>query len=212
MGSELEIRIKENDLILHPYGSVYWREQQALLIADLHFGKVDHFRRAGHAVPTAARDANYSRMDQLIHLYEPQHIYFLGDLFHSTRNHDWNRFAEWSLDQPNQTLIVGNHDRHFVRSLQPSNMKVVEKLVVNDFLLSHHPMDDARLFNICGHVHPSVVLRGRAGMKLKVSCFAQYRHQLILPAFGRFTGTHKIDPEACEHLYALTEEEVIRIR
>ena len=38
--------------------AVYWPEQQALLIADIHFGKAAAYRRLGQPVPHGTTDAN----------------------------------------------------------------------------------------------------------------------------------------------------------
>ena len=50
----MNVQINNNHLILHPSGAVYWEEKQTLLLADVHLGKVAHFRKNGISVPSKA--------------------------------------------------------------------------------------------------------------------------------------------------------------
>ena len=49
------IEIKNNRFTLHPSGGVYWIDKKTLLLADIHLGKVAHFRKNGIPVPRKAR-------------------------------------------------------------------------------------------------------------------------------------------------------------
>jgi len=49
------------DLLLLPQKAIYWQQQKALIVADVHFGKVGHFRKAGIAVPPPPATASTSR-------------------------------------------------------------------------------------------------------------------------------------------------------
>ncbi|UXH80373.1 ligase-associated DNA damage response endonuclease PdeM [Roseateles amylovorans] len=42
---------------------------------------------------------------------------------------------------------------------------------------------------LAGHLHPAVWLRGPAADRLRLPCFCKTADQLILPAFGAFTGS-----------------------
>ena len=84
----------------------------ALVIADLHFGKVNHFRRSGLPVPSAVNKKNAERLIDLVNSKKPQRTIFLGDLFHSHYNDDWevvgqivNNFSSCKFE-----LVRGNHD------------------------------------------------------------------------------------------------------
>ena len=59
------------------------------MIADLHFGKVNHFRKSGIAVPVQANMKNASLLIDAIDLLKPDRVIFLGDLFHSAYNQEW---------------------------------------------------------------------------------------------------------------------------
>ena len=62
------LEINANEFVLHPTGAVYWREKQTWLLADIHLGKVAHFRKNGIAVPRAAEGSFYQKIALLLSL------------------------------------------------------------------------------------------------------------------------------------------------
>ena len=66
-------------------------------------------------------------------------------------------------------------------------------------------------FVFCGHVHPGVKLKGAGLQQLKMPCFYQSRNQLILPAFGAFTGLHILTPKEGDCVYITSGKEVMEI-
>lgn len=208
----LEVNISGKQFSLHPTGAIWWEQEGILLIADPHFGKISDFRKNGLAVPSAVKGENYKKLDGLIEEYQPGHLIFLGDLFHHTRNREFEVFLKWSAKlKCKQTLVLGNHDRYIAKELAVGCLVVRDELIVQDMLLTHMPTQRTDLFNFCGHIHPSVVLHG-GGMSVKSRCFVQYDRQLILPAFGSFTGTQKVNINDCLHVYVNTSDEVIQVR
>ena len=63
----------------------------------------------------------------------------------------------------------------------------------------------------CGHLHPGVKLKGDGLQRLKLPCFYHTKNQLILPAFGAFTGLHILHPKEEDLIYVTTGKEVIEI-
>ena len=61
-----EIQILGQEFVLHPLGGLFWKEKSMLLISDVHLGKVSHFRKHGAAVPTAAIQANFDQLNEVI--------------------------------------------------------------------------------------------------------------------------------------------------
>ena len=209
----LEISIRGEKMELHPLGGLYLKNLNALLIADLHIGKIEHFRKEGLAVPKVAQQENFKNLNTLVETFAPKTIYLLGDLFHSSKNQEWESFSNW-LDQQSALveLIVGNHDTHDFKSLPHDKIEITHEREIGEFSLSHEPKEDSKKFNICGHVHPAVIIRGKGNFVAKSTCFAQFDNQLILPAFGVFTGTHKLDIRSCNHIYLNTPNEVIKFK
>lgn len=208
----LNIKIRKQDFVLHPLGAAYWPEQEILLVADVHLGKISHFRKHGSAVPVNAIRENFIRLDQIIRDFDPEHILFLGDLFHSSLNMEWEIFAQWIQSLDNQVhLIAGNHDIISPLRYQNLGIDIYSELKISEFLLTHHPVQDDHLFNICGHIHPGFKIRGGGRQLLKLPCFYRSPYQMILPAFGEFTGNYFMEPEEGDRIFAITGKEVIPV-
>lgn len=198
---------------LLPSKALFIPDQAALCIADPHFGKADHFRKAGIPVPNGTDATNYAQLERLLNSLPVQSVYFLGDLFHSDHNQAWETFSCWlsSYDQVDFWLIKGNHDILPNKAYQDAGLKVGESpFALPPFQLSHEPfqapLEEAT--NLCGHIHPAVKLRGGARQRLKLPCFYHTRNQLILPAFGQFTGTAFVEPVDGEDVYPVGEGQV----
>lgn len=165
-------------------------------------------------MPVEAAHENYTILQDLIVQYDPDIVYILGDLFHSKRNSDWDIFNEFLSEFPGTifTLILGNHDILSDEDYALSVLNVhKEPFLLNPFMLSHHPMNSPDLYNLCGHIHPSVSLRGRGRQRLKLPCFFFNDYQGIIPAFGNFTGTHTLKATKKDLVYAIAEGQVIKI-
>lgn len=208
----ISTEIKDQNFEFHPVGAAFWKEEQMLLISDVHLGKISHFRKYGSAVPFKAIGRNFQQLSQVVKQFQPERICFLGDLFHSFINSEWLLFEDWVKDQSAEIiLIAGNHDVISPLKYEELGVEVKEELTLKDFLLSHHPEERDDLYNICGHIHPGYRLIGRGRQVLKLPCFYKRQRQLILPAFGEFTGNYIVSPSAGEEIYAITKKEVILV-
>ncbi len=197
---------------LHPWGALYREEKGQLLVSDVHLGKISHFRKHGAAVPLQASGRNFRRLDDLIRTFQPQSIVFLGDLFHSHMNREWDFFTAWVKTCPAELVLVeGNHDILGYRPFEKIGIRVYPSLISEPFTYSHHPMQTFEGYNICGHIHPAVRLKGAGRQSLRVPCFHFRNRQLILPAFGAFTGSHIMEIEAGDAVYGLAEDCIIPI-
>ena len=63
-------------LTLLPEKAVWIESLRVLLLADLHFGKASHFRKAGIPIPEQVHDLDYIRIEKLIRKHNPAHTYF----------------------------------------------------------------------------------------------------------------------------------------
>lgn len=206
-----QVKINQNHFDLHPSGAIYWREKKTLMLADVHLGKVAHFRKNGIAVPRKVEGVFYEKMILLSSAFEITRILFLGDLFHSYQNSEWHLFCAWVKKQNSKlVLIEGNHDVIPASEFKQLGISVVSDLREDLFYFSHYPNDTEKDFVFCGHIHPGVKLKG-AGQQLKVPCFYHGPDQLILPAFGAFTGLHILTPKEGDRIYITTGKEVMEI-
>lgn len=183
-----------------------------LLISDVHLGKVAHFRKHGVAVPQKSALKNFEQLDNAVAYFNPKAIVFLGDLFHSRKNSEWDLFDQWTR-QTDATIILvaGNHDVIDARHYDDLEIAVFDEMRIGRFLLTHHPEDREGFFNFSGHVHPGIELRGMGRQSLKLPCFFKKPDQMILPAFGQFTGKYFLIPTEHDCVYAIAKDEVILI-
>ena len=208
----MKIEIGNNSFTLHASGAIFWKEKKILLISDVHLGKIAHFRKHGLAIPENAIVENFNRLDEVVALFHPKKIIFLGDLFHSKMNAEWNLFAYWVHKiQTEIVLVEGNHDIIDRKNYADLNIKIHSKLIIGDFLLTHHPNETERFFNFCGHIHPGIKLKDLGRQSMKLACFFRKDKQLILPAFGEFTGNYFMKPNENDQVYAIAMNEVIRV-
>jgi uncharacterized protein len=211
-------QLRWGNLTLHllPEKVIYVEELGSLLIADPHFGKAAHFRKAGIPVSEKLHIGDLMTIQKLIQIYKPEHLYFLGDLFHSDLNIAWNDleiFAEYH-PETNFHLIKGNHDILPALIYRSDIWNVHrESLVLGDMILSHEPMTDIPLgkINLCGHIHPGISLYGTGRQKLTLPCFFVSPNQIILPAFGRFTGLYTMKCGKNDNAYVIAEKKVIPV-
>lgn len=209
----ITIELHNNQFTMHPSGGIYWKETQSWLLADVHLGKVAHFRKNGIAVPRNAESSFYQKMKVLLPLFPVKRVLFLGDLFHSFQNNEWYLFDAWVRQQGFEMILIsGNHDVIPNWKFETLGLKVKTQLEEGAFFFSHFPDQQTEQFVFCGHVHPGVTLAGTGKQQLKLPCFFQSPNQLILPAFGAFTGLYILKPKAEDSIYVTTGKEVIEIK
>ncbi len=194
MTDHLPITLAGAELWLLGDKAIHWPAQQALLIADAHFGKAAAYRRLGQPVPHGTTETNLARLDALLARYPSRRIVFLGDFLHAPESHapatlaalaEWRR-AHATLEM---TLIRGNHDRRAGDPPAELGIEVVaEPLLLGPFALQHEPHPHPSHHVLAGHVHPVHQLRGRGRLSLRLPCFQIGERVSVLPAFGSFTG------------------------
>ncbi|MFN6947081.1 MAG: ligase-associated DNA damage response endonuclease PdeM [Cytophagaceae bacterium] len=162
-------------LLLLPEKALLWKEENILIIADLHLGKGSHFRKEGLNLSPGCHQNDLVRLKQLFELYKPGNVFFLGDLFHSSFNTEWLDFCDFISEFPGIqfTLVRGNHDILPDHCYSMANIEVKEDSVcLGPFELSHEPLESSgKRLNISGHIHPGIKLTGLAKQSLRLPCF-----------------------------------------
>jgi DNA ligase-associated metallophosphoesterase len=211
----VDVEIRGELLQLHGLKALFWPEQSMLLIADVHLGKAKHFRKNGIAVPEDILSVNLERIDQLILDFNPSRIIFMGDLFHSVYNEVWENLEDYIQHHSSISfeLILGNHDILDPKIYENSGLLIHQEcLVVGPFLLSHNAIEETGgLYNIYGHIHPCIYLSGLGGQSLRLPCFFFGDEYSILPAFGGFTGMHRISVSLKDQIFAIAEQKVMAV-
>ncbi|MDO1450924.1 ligase-associated DNA damage response endonuclease PdeM [Rhodocytophaga aerolata] len=205
----------EQTLVLLPEKAIIWKEKGILLVADVHLGKVNHFRKSGIAVPQTVAITDYPVLDRILNQYTIQEVVFLGDLFHSQANHACVEFSKWVLNYQHIrfTLVKGNHDILPKSFYDTATISLCMQSLLNPpFIFSHTPLTEpSPYYTLCGHIHPAVTLYGKGKQVLTLPCFYFGKSTGILPAFGSFTGKAIINPEPESRVFAIAGTVVKRI-
>ncbi|MEO8885616.1 MAG: ligase-associated DNA damage response endonuclease PdeM [Mucilaginibacter sp.] len=214
----LPFKLLNQDILLLPQRAIYWQQEKALIVADVHLGKVGHFRKAGIAVPRDMEQDDLAVLSDLVAEHHPEKIIFLGDFFHSDMNADWEWVRLWRQQFPQLhiLLIKGNHDIIDERHYSKLNILIYNEFIIGPFLMLHHPLTGAELqkakgYVFCGHIHPGISLVGRGRQALTLPCFAFGSGQAILPSFGKFTGRVAIRNSKTDKIFAVAKDKVIAI-
>lgn len=201
-----------NSFRMHFSGALFWEEKSMVLISDVHLGKVSHFRKYGAAVPQQAVQQNFDALNVVVDFFKPKTIVFMGDLFHSSINTEWLLFENWVHSNTSEIILVrGNHDIIAPLNYENLNINVVPEIILEPFLLTHHPEDREGLFNFSGHIHPAIRMSGLGRQSIRLPCFYKTDNQMILPAFGEFTGTFTLEPCVGCEVFALLGDAVLPV-
>lgn len=210
----MDFYYKEELIQLLPEKVAYLPQYQILVIADIHLGKASHFRKEGIMIPVPNISPDLHRMDVLINSLKPNTVVFLGDLFHSSLNKEWEELKDFLFRYPAIRFVLtkGNHDILHPSVMDETSIEVVEKLEVGKHLLfTHAPekeVEDNKL-NISGHIHPGVLIKSKGRQSYRLPCFYYYDECLLLPAFGQFTGLHILKKLPDSAIYPVFSDEVI---
>ena len=196
----MNLRFADEDFVLLADRAILWPRRRALLVADTHLGKDALFQARGVPVPTDVTAHDLARLGGLCDVADVRELIVLGDFFHGRESNDaemTRALKSWRDARPHVavTLLRGNHDRHAGDPCASLDIACLDTLTIDAVKLRHDPLADDEIIDddtaiLCGHVHPAATLADFDGTVVKVPCFVvDDARQLILPAFGRFTGT-----------------------
>lgn len=204
-------------LQLWPERAVFWPRRSTLFVADVHFGKAAAFRGAGVPVPEGGLADDLRRLSQLIAATDAARVVFLGDVLHARRGRVVAvvaAVADWRAQHSHRQFLVirGNHDARAGDPPIEWQMNCVDEPFIEPPLAFRHtPVTSSAYYALAGHVHPSIRLRGRAGLRERLPCFVVGPSCLILPAFGSFTGTAAIRPAPDDRIYAVAGDALVEV-
>ncbi len=196
--------------------TLFWEEEKALILSDLHLGKSAHFRKAGIAVPAGIIQEDLFRLQQLITCYHPAKLIIVGDLFHSSVNNDVLYFRLWRQQFPHIQfeLVKGNHDILAGDLYDSLQITVHDTLTLRNIHFMHEPCEAAEdgPYVFSGHLHPGVAIAGSGRQHVRLPCFYFGKSCGILPAFGRFTGLAMLKPEEDGSVFAIANQNIFQIQ
>lgn len=198
---------------LLPEKAAFIPASETLLIADPHFGKATHFRKAGIPIPEQMFHKDLDELEKLILRKDPKNLIILGDFFHSDHNAEWEFFLQWKNKFPrlNWKIVEGNHDRKMKpRMLQSDLLYPNDQLSPEGIYFKHEPEYSGNPV-LCGHIHPGFILKGAGRQKISLPCFYLHKSCLILPAFGAFTGLAAVKPKLGDRIFIVNSDQVVEI-
>lgn len=197
------------DIVLLPGRAAFLPKTSTVVCSDIHLGKAATFRHAGMAIPEGSAQHDLQRLTGIVQTCRARRLLITGDLFHARSGctqqvlDEFSAFCE-QVRQSHDTrivLVLGNHEQSLGKKFRPHEIGInrCEEEIIEPpfrFIHDHQSHFDAQpdSFTIAGHVHPTVTIKGTSGDRLTCRCFVTTGTTLTLPAFGSFTGGHKISP------------------
>lgn len=184
-------------------GALFWLDESALMVADLHLEKGSAYAARGQFLPPYDSASTLLRLESALQRFSPRHVIALGDTFH-------DKTAEARLAPetaqcltrlvamtPRWTWIAGNHDP------APGGAfggEIQTGLKLGPLTLTHEPAPGAAPGEVAGHLHP-VARLSTPGRRVRRRCFVADATRVVLPAFGAYAGGLDVADEAFAALF-----------
>lgn len=209
MAHEWQTELGGESVLLLGARALYRPASQALLIADLHLGKGDAFRRAGIGLPRGGTLHDLERLDALLARWPTRIVWILGDMLHGPLHeaHWVQQWQQWRMRHAALEIAVirGNHD-HALRADTLHVHDAGEQSDDGHLVLRHAPHPVAGRHVLCGHVHPLCAL---PGLPRRLPAFWLRPGITILPAFSHFTAGVVPALREGERLAPCVDEEIV---
>ena len=213
MKGSIRHKILDQDWEFFPAKYIWDPLNRSVILSDLHLGKTYHFRKNGFAVPKDLAQKNIRALSEILEKHKPKELLILGDLFHSEHNAEWEdlKALRFHYSAVIFHLVMGNHDFFPLIEYKKANLKVSRVFKRDGIVFTHEPIK-TKLFNIYGHIHPAIRLKGFALQSLRLPCFFIEKDQMVLPAFGAFTGLYSMKVKAKTKIFAIAEGKIFEAK
>lgn len=186
--------------------TLFFPKKGILVVGDLHIGYDNMLRQSGILIPKSQTKSIKKELSEIFQKIESKNwnlnkIVFLGDLKHAfsfefEEKSEFQEILEFLGDKfpkENIILIKGNHDT--IDYTFEGKMKDFH--IEDDIAFAHGHQSFDELFNdevkfiVMGHIHPSVVLHEKQGVKKEAyKCFLEGSYKgkevIVLPSFLNF--------------------------
>ena len=181
-------RFNGHDFRIYGDGTLYWPDQASLIVSDLHLEKGAALS-SGAPLPAFDTVDTLQRLQRRIEATQPKTTLLLGDSFHTSERAfllppDNLALLQQMGRQTDFIWITGNHDRHLPERLPGM---ATDEIIIEEVRFCHEADHQADQHTISGHYHPKARVKLRA-TTLSARCFVQDGLNLIMPAFGSYTG------------------------
>jgi DNA ligase-associated metallophosphoesterase len=215
-------RLAIGNLELLPSRAVWREATRTLFVADTHLGKGAAFRAGGAPAPAGPTEQTLRRLGALCDELGPARLVVLGDFLHAFASLGPRLIAmlvAWRRErQAVECLIVrGNHDMIAGDPPEECGFRSVDEPFADDDVeCRHFPLDDEKLGEgpviLAGHLHPVTRLEGPGRDSLRLPCFVISGRQVVLPAFGEFTGGAIARARPGARLVVTTDSELFDVK
>jgi uncharacterized protein len=191
-----EITVAGVALVADLAGALYWPDEGALIVSDLHLEKGSAFAARGVLMPPYDTAATLEALAAVIARYAARMVIALGDNFHDgggpARLAATDRAQLLELQRGRDWIwITGNHDPDPHDGI---GGVFARALALGPLSFRHEPTEGGRpgscgenVGEISGHLHPAARIHQRGRTQTR-KCFATDGERLVMPAFGAFTG------------------------
>lgn len=215
MQAPVKHTIHGQDFWLSAQRCIFWEQEKALIVADLHLGKSGHFRKSGIGIPQTVFKEDMQRLLQLVQFFQPEKMIVVGDMFHSEANRELNLFSRWRKDLGwmKILLIRGNHD--ILQDAWYSENEITlyqDRLDIGDFSFQHDLSDVQQdSYTFSGHIHPGITVKGVAKQHLSFPCFHFTQRYCTLPSFSLFTGFVPVKKQREHTVFAIVNDSLMAV-
>ncbi|MBU0469950.1 MAG: metallophosphoesterase [Nanoarchaeota archaeon] len=181
-------------------GLALWaKEQEILIINDLHLGYEEVLQRKGILIPKFQVKEILDRLDKIIKKTKPKIILINGDLKHefaTVLKQEWTdslRLLDFLLKKGLEVIIIkGNHDPIIKPIAEKRNVKIVTEYLIGDVLIVHGDELPKTITTsiktlIIGHEHPAITIREGSKWE-RYKCFLKGRWKnktlIAVPSFN----------------------------
>jgi len=204
------------DAELMPERALFLCADRALVVADLHIGKSESYRRFGVPSADGIDEETLERLGRAAMRAGAKVIVVVGDLTHHADGigeAEMERFARFRerIMLPIR-LVEGNHDRG-ARTLPAEWMidRVGARFALGGVRFEHEPPGSLGVgWTVSGHLHPMLsVARGVRSVEAPAFVVDRARRTVVLPAFSKFTRGVRFAPQTGCELFAIAEGAVL---
>lgn len=200
------MRICEGIEILDGLPFLYIKKLSAIAGSDLHLGYEGVMADKGIFIPKANLRNIKKMVKKAVEKSNADTMIINGDIKNEFSKvhveefnefHDFAKFIKEELGMKKIILIKGNHDNFIDRLKGPLGFEMHRQEALFEDILFFHgeelPHNKAGKLLVMGHVHPSIGVYNRIGVKEKLRCFlygslSDKRKVIILPALNYFAS------------------------
>ncbi len=208
-----KIYLGDQDFEMHPSKTLFWKNEKTLIISDLKT-EVNGKNGIWSDVKRKAIESNFQQLYDLVHFYEPESIYFIGNLFKVEDQYEWVRM----------NILMErfrNIEYHLINDDEPGKMmmgsfnkiRINELIVKGNIVISHKPLTELNgSINICGYINPCFRYKRRRLTSARCSCFVFSHNHFFLPSFNKSPAMNYFEPGNDQRIYCIKGNKIKSIK